>query len=202
MVSAFSRMGCPDGAGSWEWVRRLPWCQLLKSSLSPLAFCLWCFSSVAISPTWIFPHSSACSPPKAKNKVMAPFPVAEGLPLAHSPTPATEASPTIEARQSEETVTCDSSGGTSLGGGEITGIVIGTIAGTLLLLWLIRSCFNIGAPPTGDREKVFRHVEPEHRRRHRSKRRSHSRRRSVDLDVPPAAYYKESSGGRGRRYYV
>lgn len=135
---------------------------------------------------------------------MAPFPIADGLPLPETPTPATEASPTIAARQSEETVTCNTSGGIALGGGEIAGIVIGSIAGTLLLLWLIRSCLNLGAPPAGDREKVFRHVEPEHRRRHRSKRRSHSRRGSVDLDVPPAAYYKESSGhsGRGRRYYV
>lgn len=128
---------------------------------------------------------------------MAPFPIVDGVTL-----PATEATPIIAARQSdgEETITCDS--GANLNGGEIAGIVIGSIAGTLLLLWLIRSCMNLGAPPAGDREKMYRHVDPEYqRRRHRSKRRSHSRRRSVDVEVPPVAYYKESSG-RGRKYYV
>jgi len=171
---------------------------LLKSGVCPE-----CFVGIDSSPLPFSPNlGQSCE--RLSLTVMAPYPHANGLPMAESTTPLTEASPTIEARQSQETVTCDSSGGTSLGGGEIAGIVIGTVAGTLLLLWLIRSCLNLGAPPAGDREKVFRHVEPEHRRRHRSKRRSHSRRRSVDLDVPPAAYYKESSGhsGRGRRYYV
>ncbi|KAK4033536.1 hypothetical protein C8A01DRAFT_19534 [Parachaetomium inaequale] len=35
----------------------------------------------------------------------------------------------------------------TLSGGAIAGIVIGSIAGFLLLLWIIRSCTNLGAPP-------------------------------------------------------
>jgi len=36
---------------------------------------------------------------------------------------------------------------TTLSGGAIAGIVIGSIAGFLLLAWILRSCMNIGAPP-------------------------------------------------------
>jgi len=36
---------------------------------------------------------------------------------------------------------------TGLTGGAIAGIVIGSIFGLLLLLWIIRSCMNPGAPP-------------------------------------------------------
>lgn len=36
---------------------------------------------------------------------------------------------------------------TGLTGGAIAGIVIGSIAGFLLLVWIIRSCTNLGAPP-------------------------------------------------------
>ncbi|KAK4458234.1 hypothetical protein QBC42DRAFT_315604 [Cladorrhinum samala] len=35
----------------------------------------------------------------------------------------------------------------NLSGGAIAGIVIGSIAGLLLLIWIIRSCTNLGAPP-------------------------------------------------------
>ncbi|KAG7286678.1 hypothetical protein NEMBOFW57_008989 [Staphylotrichum longicolle] len=38
----------------------------------------------------------------------------------------------------------------TLSGGAIAGIVIGSIAGFLLLVWIIRSCTNLGAPPGGD----------------------------------------------------
>ncbi|KAI1868521.1 uncharacterized protein JN550_006437 [Neoarthrinium moseri] len=38
------------------------------------------------------------------------------------------------------------SGGTVLSGGAIAGIVIGSIAGFLLILWLLRSCTNLGSP--------------------------------------------------------
>ncbi|KAH6842389.1 hypothetical protein B0I37DRAFT_435791 [Chaetomium sp. MPI-CAGE-AT-0009] len=39
---------------------------------------------------------------------------------------------------------------TTLSGGAIAGIVLGSIAGFLLLLWIIRSCCNLGAPPGGE----------------------------------------------------
>ncbi len=51
------------------------------------------------------------------------------------------------------TVTVSSNSGNNggesqpLSGGAIAGIVIGSIAGFLLLLWIIRSCGNLGAPP-------------------------------------------------------
>ena len=35
----------------------------------------------------------------------------------------------------------------TLSGGAIAGIVIGSIAGLLLLIWIFRSCSNMGAPP-------------------------------------------------------
>lgn len=36
----------------------------------------------------------------------------------------------------------------NLSGGAIAGIVIGSIVGLLLLIWILRSCSNLGAPPT------------------------------------------------------
>ncbi|KAK3343186.1 hypothetical protein B0H65DRAFT_540687 [Neurospora tetraspora] len=39
----------------------------------------------------------------------------------------------------------------TLSGGAIAGIVIGSIAGLLLLIWIFRSCSNLGAPPTDDK---------------------------------------------------
>ncbi|KAI1019787.1 hypothetical protein LB504_009542 [Fusarium proliferatum] len=65
--------------------------------------------------------------------------------------------PTLVARQNTETVTVTASGDNgnsaqTLSGGAIAGIVIGSIAGFLLLLWVVRSCLNLGAPPQ-EREK-------------------------------------------------
>ncbi|KAK4168130.1 hypothetical protein QBC43DRAFT_309746 [Cladorrhinum sp. PSN259] len=39
-----------------------------------------------------------------------------------------------------------------LSGGAIAGIVIGSIAGLLLVIWIIRSCTNLGAPPGREAE--------------------------------------------------
>ncbi|CAK7245872.1 MAG: hypothetical protein STHCBS139747_007477 [Sporothrix thermara] len=64
------------------------------------------------------------------------------------------------------TTTASSSGG--LSGGAIAGIVIGSIVGFLLLLWIIRSCFNLGAPP--DREAWYNDPPPRHRRHHHRRR--------------------------------
>ncbi|CAH0015925.1 unnamed protein product [Clonostachys rhizophaga] len=76
------------------------------------------------------------------------------------PTWTTADSPSrVVARQAVTTVTVVASNDdcvncTQLSGGAIAGIVIGSIAGFLLLLWIIRSCFNLGAPPK-EREKAW-----------------------------------------------
>ncbi|KAK0707809.1 hypothetical protein B0H67DRAFT_322820 [Lasiosphaeris hirsuta] len=71
----------------------------------------------------------------------------------------------------------------TLSGGAIAGIVIGSIAGLLLLFWIIRSCTNLGAPPgaapnPGGRawyDGVRDEYPPHHRHSSRSRSR-HSRR--------------------------
>ncbi|TPX11111.1 uncharacterized protein E0L32_007972 [Thyridium curvatum] len=73
------------------------------------------------------------------------------------------------------------SGASTLSGGAIAGIVIGSVVGILLLLWIIRSCMNIGAPPQ-ERESWYHDVEPTSTRRRHSgnhHHHSHSRRGSV-----------------------
>ncbi|KAI0598491.1 hypothetical protein F4775DRAFT_186725 [Biscogniauxia sp. FL1348] len=103
-------------------------------------------------------------------------------------------------------------GGTTLSGGAIAGIVIGTVAGTLLLLWLVRSCLNLGAPGLWgstfepEHEKYDypsrqHHRHQHHRHHHHRRRPSHSPRRAsfvsvttasvrpVVVDPPQPAYY-------------
>lgn len=124
--------------------------------------------------------------------------------------------PDLVQRQTDPTVTAiikdsdsSSSGGTTLSGGAIAGIVIGSIAGFLLLLWIVRSCMNLGAPPQ-DRESWYHYVEPKHRQRspsghhhhhHRRSRSRHSRRHSAAaVAAPPPSYFKgHSSSQRYRR---
>jgi len=74
----------------------------------------------------------------------------------------------------------------TLTGGAIAGIVIGSIVGLLLLIWIFRSCSNLGAPPGASEnpggqawydgvrdEHPGRHAHSPYRTRDRS---SHSRR--------------------------
>jgi len=56
-------------------------------------------------------------------------------------------------------VATNPSGGATLDGGAIAGIVIGSIVGFLFILWLLRSCTNLGNPGAwgttfGSREKL------------------------------------------------
>ena len=71
--------------------------------------------------------------------------------LRYSPTKTLAIEPSeLRIRQAPPTVTVTSDPGngmTTLSGGAIAGIVIGSIVGFLLLLWIIRSCMNLGAPP-------------------------------------------------------
>lgn len=70
----------------------------------------------------------------------------------------------------------------TLNGGAIAGIVIGSVVGILLLIWVIKSCFNFGAPRP-DVEPLYHPGEPKrHHRSHRGRR--HSRSPSVSLPSP------------------
>lgn len=116
------------------------------------------------------------------------------------------------------TVTADNSDGdgtSTLTGGAIAGIVIGSVVGVLLLIWVIRSCFNLGAPPQ-EREGLYHHIEPtrnRHHSRHHSRPRSYSYTSEVSRPAPvivadtgragssqrqPTYYYSDDR--RGRRY--
>lgn len=103
-----------------------------------------------------------------------------------------------QATSSTVTVVADNSGnggGNNLSGGAIAGIVIGSIVGFLLLWWIVRSCFNLGAPPGDDREAWYRDVEPRnahYRDRHRHRR--HHSRGSRSYDDRDGRYYYSSDG--------
>jgi hypothetical protein len=58
-----------------------------------------------------------------------------------------QATVTVTAVPTAGTTSNSNSNSNDLSGGAIAGIVIGSIVGFLLLLWIIRSCSNIGAPP-------------------------------------------------------
>ncbi|KAG7120676.1 hypothetical protein HYQ44_020201 [Verticillium longisporum] len=70
-----------------------------------------------------------------------------------------EATTTVVAEPSD-----GNDGGTNLSGGEIAGIVIGSIVGVLLLFWIVRSCGMWGQPGLWGREP-----SPPPRRRHRGR---------------------------------
>jgi hypothetical protein len=118
----------------------------------------------------------------------------------------------------QATVTVDSSGSnssstsgtTTLSGGAIAGIVIGSIAGFLLLLWIIRSCMNVGAPPQ-ERESWYHYVDPDTASR-RGRSKGHRRHRSsasekVAVRRPETVYVyqdqprRSSRRSAGGRYY-
>lgn len=89
----------------------------------------------------------------------------------------------VVARQATVTVTAVPAGGSDssdsgsrLSGGAIAGIVIGSIAGFLLLWWIVRSCTNLGAPRQQEtyREPAWYNDDVVDPRRSRSRRRSHS----------------------------
>lgn len=146
---------------------------------------------------------------------MAPF-----LPLAPSSwtaTPTDDLKP-IGVRQDSTTVVTvtatsipsSSSNTVVLSGGAIAGIVIGTIVGTVLLLWIIRSCFYLGRPtlaptvePWYGRETETKRHSYRHHRRPRSRRRSRSS--SVTLPSPVVVRQetrrsRRKSGGSRRAY--
>ncbi|TWU73790.1 hypothetical protein ED733_004128 [Metarhizium rileyi] len=120
------------------------------------------------------------------------------------------------------TVTADNRNGngngndtSTLTGGAVAGIVIGSVVGILLLIWVVRSCFSLGAPP-GEREGLYHDIEPKrhrHHSRHHSRPRRYSRTSEVSMPAPvivtdtgrassgqrQPTYYC-SDDGRGRRY--
>ncbi|KAI1131864.1 hypothetical protein F5Y10DRAFT_261805 [Nemania abortiva] len=138
----------------------------------------------------------------------------------------------LPARQATTTVVTDgsTSGGSVLSGGAIAGIVIGSIAGFLLLWWIVRSCSTMGRPgtwgnayePAREKPSSYNHAETPYRRHSHSGHHHHHHSRSprrVDVEVvqpaaygsrgrspraPPAAYYSDgrrrSSDARGYRY--
>lgn len=118
----------------------------------------------------------------------------------------TDSSPSsIFARQSDgggnSGSSCD---GTCLGGGEIAGIVLGTIAGTLLLLWIIQSCTGglVKTPPAAGTGNWQEDIEPKrhhHHDRHRHSRSRHSRRGSSGLTEPQPVIITDRSRSRPRQ---
>ncbi|KAH8197486.1 hypothetical protein TruAng_008344 [Truncatella angustata] len=75
----------------------------------------------------------------------------------------------------------DSANSNNLSGGAIAGIVIGSIVGLLLLIWIIRSCLNLGktnqwGQSFGEQEKPPRSgPPPTYYRQEASRTRHHSR---------------------------
>ena len=90
----------------------------------------------------------------------------------------------------------------TLSGGAIAGIVIGSIAGFLLLVWIIRSCTNLGLPPgashnpkkgawyDGVREEQ---PPPRSRSRHSHHSHHHHRRSGSQVREVPVAVVRQSS---------
>ncbi|KAJ4254396.1 hypothetical protein NW762_009991 [Fusarium torreyae] len=136
--------------------------------------------------------------------VISPHDLGLGQILARAfSSPTLSQAPTLVARQNTETVTVttssdDNNGGTTLSGGAIAGIVIGSIAGFLLLLWIVRSCLNLGAPPQ-EREKWY-HYKEDKPRRHSHNHRSRSRRsHRSSVSVPPPIVVRDVSRSRSHR---
>ncbi|OAQ64449.1 hypothetical protein VFPPC_05719 [Pochonia chlamydosporia 170] len=118
---------------------------------------------------------------------------------------ATKASLFARQATTTVTVTADSSNGNStstLSAGAIAGIIIGSVVGILLLIWVVRSCFNLGAPPQ-EREALYHDVEPK-RHRHHSRHHSRPRRYShtSEMSIPAPVVVADTGRGRsGQRYY-
>ncbi|KAH9903758.1 hypothetical protein F4778DRAFT_790838 [Xylariomycetidae sp. FL2044] len=87
---------------------------------------------------------------------------------------------TVVSESPTSSSSSDDDGKTALSGGAIAGIVIGSIAGFLLLLWLIRSCVNLNHPEIWGRTFEPEHEKPSasydhYARRGGSSHRHHSR---------------------------
>jgi len=83
---------------------------------------------------------------------------------------------------------------TTLSGGAIAGIVIGSVFGVLILLWILYSCTNLGAPPT-KRETWYDDVKPDHHHHHHSPHRHHTHHRHhrTERSVRPVVLTDHSS---------
>jgi hypothetical protein len=148
---------------------------------------------------------------KSPNLAMAPYAPDGVTPSMHrflrTLPHATINVPTLVARQDAPPATVTvyvNQGGTGanngLSGGEIAGIVIGSIVGFLLLMWLVFRCTGGRTPREPPRrESYYHHEEPKYHRgsRHRS-RHSHSRRRSGSIHAPPPVVIREYSRGPSR----
>lgn len=142
--------------------------------------------------------------------IMAPLHPPSGATSDVSDTRAPIASPTIrehapnvprQAPTATVTVVADSGtesdSASSLNGGAIAGIVIGSVIGFLLLIWVLRSCFNFGAPGP-DVEPLY---QPEPKRYHHSHRgRRHSRSPSVSRP-PPVVVRRPLSDSHSHRHH-
>ncbi|VBB79622.1 Putative protein of unknown function [Podospora comata] len=120
----------------------------------------------------------------------------------------------ITGTNDDPPVTADPDETTTLTGGAIAGIVIGSIVGLLLLIWIIRSCTNLGAPPNKPAVpgkpwygSVREEYPPRHTSRSRSRHshRGHSRTRTVSrerrvgmTEVEPVYVRREGSRSRSR----
>lgn len=142
------------------------------------------------------------------------------MPAIPSLTTPLDASRVLAARVETVTVTAESDDSTSLGGGAIAGIVVGSIVGFILLVWLIWSCMRLGASPSrgGMGEADYSperhgsyspHRHHHHRRHHRRHPRREvreyrtttpivvdGRRRSVSVSSPQRAHTRSRSRGR------
>lgn len=105
-----------------------------------------------------------------------------------------------------------------LSGGAIAGIVIGSVVGILLLLWIFKSCSNLGKPPQEKRDPAWYDDVSAQRSRSRHSQRvsrgsyyvqeTHPRRSSREVRViqpvyveprrPSRSYAVDRDGRRGR----
>ncbi|KAI1475613.1 hypothetical protein K445DRAFT_315875 [Daldinia sp. EC12] len=118
----------------------------------------------------------------------------------------------LSGRQSTTTVVAETDGDSAqtLSGGAIAGIVIGSIAGFLILLWIIRSCVNYrnpGAwgttfepdhekPPSSHYHSSTRYPRETHGHRSRSRHshHHHSPRRTSVVSVTRPVYVEQPRG--------